>query len=320
MMYREEDLLKLSAKENRHWLDAEDETFSWEEYGVDHLQGNTDIVLCVNSIPCFCRISKRDETDFTLLKVYHASMQKDDPSAYNERCPKCGWGIYAFLAGHCYVDDHELGFLDDAGSEICRNTIFGLYFNRQKAFYEEANKRRYSRYKVNEDYASIEELDKAFIVEHIASERASISRTEELADKNVDAMCFGGRLKRVVQDYLSWVEEKQIDRIGLLRTKEVVAELTFVNDRESYKQDNDYQILSRFVFNNTMSLDDFLAVIKRMTPTEIGNMVKSMYKTGEIDKNGLMSKGRKKRLWQLICSQHSEYSQSQYDTFIKGTQ
>lgn len=231
MMYREDELLKSYAKKNRHYLDVEDEVFFWEEYAINQWQENTIVGLCVNSIPYFCRIAAQGGTAASLLKAHHASMQKDDPSRYDTLCPKFCWGIYAFLAGHSYMDD-ELGLChkNDEGLEINKNTLFGMYYDRQKELYTKAHERKYKHYKAVGDDDGKKKLDEAFLAEHLTSENECISKTEWLATNNADlhnlnpAEGIMAILKPLAHEYLSFIEEKRTEGKALLRTKQVEAE------------------------------------------------------------------------------------------------
>lgn len=209
--YKEDDFLKPFRAASGLWY------FKYEDLLINVASPAYEIGLCQNSIPLYCRCGNVNDAGNSLL--HEQSWQHDNVEQYNQQCPKCGWGVYAFLAGHGRLqDDGCIRFYDD-GSGVLVGKLYELYFNQCKAIYERLHENDYKYYRDIQDYGSLNNLDEAFVKEHLAFERANTIRTEELGAGSVDSLFFGGGLKSFAGGYADWVA----DIANLHRTKGVVA-------------------------------------------------------------------------------------------------
>ena len=204
--YNEGDLLKHGEKV-RTWVAIYD-MFSWEEYEVQHIVPNLKVIgMCINSIPFFCRYEEHEKEYGTILGTYHYSAQKDK-ERYESMCPKCGWGVSAYLAIHCKYDE-EFGVChyDSKGNLTNQQTTFEEYLKLcRRVYYSipdakgKTNADRWRYYKVNGDVEAMNRLEAEFLSRHREAEEQNRNISGE-----VDRRFFGGQLANVVAAYLKYV-------------------------------------------------------------------------------------------------------------------
>ena len=104
--YKEDDFLKPFRAASGLWY------FKYEDLLINVASPAYEIGLCQNSIPLYCRCGNVNDAGNSLL--HEQSWQHDNVEQYNQQCPKCGWGVYAFFAGHGRLqDDGCIRFYDD---------------------------------------------------------------------------------------------------------------------------------------------------------------------------------------------------------------
>ena len=197
--YSESDLLN-AIKVNGI---IQEEIFLYEDYSYRSLSDNLDIGYCINSIPCFCRTGEKSRENYSYIAVRCCSVQKDK-IRFDEACPKCGWGVAAYLAVHCKLDkDFGICYYDVNWSETNKETVFEYYLNWRKRIYDIMNIRSYTHYNAIGESASIKMLDEAFYCQHLKEENEYRERSKGMSDN-----FFDGKLDRVVGEYLIFVSGK----------------------------------------------------------------------------------------------------------------
>lgn len=181
----------------------QEEVFLYEDYRYRSLSDNLDIGYCINSIPCFCRTGVKSTESYSYIAVRCCSIQKDK-IRFDEACPKCGWGVAAYLAVHCKLDkDFGICYYDVNWSETNKETVFESYLNWRKKIYDIMNIRSYTHYQAIGESASIKMLDEAFYKQHLKEENEYRERSKGMSDN-----FFDGKLDRVVGEYLCFVSVK----------------------------------------------------------------------------------------------------------------
>ena len=202
--YSESDLLN-AIKVNGI---IQEEIFLYEDYSYRSLSDNLDIGYCINSIPCFCRTGEKSKENYSYIAVRCCSVQKDK-KRFDEACPKCGWGVAAYLAVHCKLDkDFGICYYDVNWSETNKETVFEYYLNWRKRIYDLMNIRSYTHYQAIGESTSIKMLDEAFYKQHLTEE----TKCKELS-KGMSDNFFDGKLDRVVGEYLTFVNGKMQNAI-----------------------------------------------------------------------------------------------------------
>lgn len=181
----------------------QEEVFLYEDYRYRSLSDNLDIGYCINSIPCFCRTGEKSKECYSYIAVRCCSVQKEK-KRFDEACPKCGWGVAAYLAVHCKLDkDFGICYYDVNWSETNKETVFESYLNWRKKIYDIMNIRSYTHYQAIGESASIKMLDEAFYNQHLKEENEYRERSKGMSDN-----FFDGELDRVVGEYLTFVNGK----------------------------------------------------------------------------------------------------------------
>lgn len=181
----------------------QEEVFLYEDYRYRSLSDNLDIGYCINSVPCFCRTGEKSKECYSYIAVRCCSVQKEK-KRFDEACPKCGWGVAAYLAVHCKLDkDFGICYYDINWSETNKETVFESYLNWRKKIYDIMNIRSYTHYQAIGESASIKMLDEAFYNQHLKEENEYRERSKGMSDD-----FFDGELDRVVGEYLCFISWK----------------------------------------------------------------------------------------------------------------
>ena len=300
--YNECDLLK-QGEDVQTWVSIH-ENFSWEEYEVNYVQSYLKVVgMCINSIPFFCRYEEHEKEYGSILATYHYSGQKIK-TQYDLSCPKCGWGVSAYLAIRCKYDD-EFGVChyDCNGNVTKPQTTFEAYLQLcRKVYYlipDAKGKTQYDRwkyYKANDNVEAIKRLEAAFLQEHLAAETRYRQESGE-----VDRLLFAGQLDSVVSAYLDFVQGKI--EVGA-REKKQEADKWVITDE------------CLIVFGNSESASSFLDSVigKHYNITMYGKSMKAYAKEHGITKQY----GFGKKVWLLICANDNSMNPESDDTFTSA--
>lgn len=298
--YNEGDLLKQG--EDLQTLVSIHENFSWEEYEVNYIQSYLKVVgMCINSIPFFCRYEEHEKEYGSILGTYHHSEQKKK-TQYDLSCPKCGWGISAYLAIRCKHDD-EFGVChyDSNGNVTKPQTTFEAYLQLcRKVYYlipDVKGKTQYDRwkyYKANENFEAINQLETVFLQEHLAAETRYRQKSGE-----VDRLLFAGQLDSVVAAYLDFVQGKI--EVGAREKKQ---------EADKWVIDPDVT-LRVFGGDRAKAIEYLTAVIGHgYSATEYGKETKRL----KID----IPFRYGKLFWKMICDNDTSQKEKGYSTFNKG--
>lgn len=204
--------------------------YTIEEFEVKrYVMGRYAIGLCVNSYPFFCRYDLCEYSDGTQRQTWLEDLTTDnsvhgqmkDVANYDRVCPKCGWGVSAYLAIRCKYDD-EFGVChyDSNGKVTKPQTTFEAYLQLcRKVYYltpDAKGKTQYDRwqyYKANDNVEAINRLEAVFLQEHLAAEKQYRLRSKTIIDNNgndisANTKFFAGQLDSVVAAYLDFVQGK----------------------------------------------------------------------------------------------------------------
>lgn len=200
-LYNEKDLLQQNGTWGIDGCGVYVDGFLYEEFIVRHIeQYKIGIGLCVNSFPFFCRMEKRAEAYGLMLDAYHISTQKNRKE-YEQSCPKCGWGVSAYLAIRCRRDARwGVRYYDRQGNETNQRTTFEAYLNICRTIYKAIHQDEYAHYKAIGDVEALNRLEADFISRHRKAEEQNRNISGE-----VDRLFFGGQLAKVVGEYLDYV-------------------------------------------------------------------------------------------------------------------
>jgi hypothetical protein len=200
-LYNEKDLLQQNGTWGIDGCGVYVDGFLYEEFIVRHIeQYKIGIGLCVNSFPFFCRMEKRAEAYGLMLDAYHISTQKNRKE-YEQTCPKCGWGVSAYLAIRCRHDARwGVRYYDRQGNETNQRTTFEAYLNICRTIYKAIHQDEYTHYKAIGDVEALNRLEADFISQHRKAEEQNRNISGE-----VDRLFFGGQLAKVVGEYLDYV-------------------------------------------------------------------------------------------------------------------
>ena len=298
--YNEGDLLK-QGEDVQTWGSILD-NFSWEEYEVNYVQSYLKVVgMCINSIPFFCRYEEHEKEYGSILATYHYSGQKNK-TQYDLSCPKCGWGVSAYLAIRCKYDD-EFGVChyDSNGNVTKPQTTFEAYLQLcRKVYYlipDAKGKTQYDRwkyYKANDNVEAIKRLEAVFLQEHLAAETRYRQESDE-----VDKLLFAGQLDIVVAAYLDFVQGKI--EAGAREKKQ---------EADKWVIDPDVT-LRVFGGDRAKAVEYLTAVIGHgYSATEYGKETKRL----KID----IPFRYGKLFWKMICDNDNSQKEKGYSTFNKG--
>ncbi len=298
--YSESDLLN-AIKENGI---IQEEIFLYEDYSYRSLSDNLDIGYCINSIPCFCRTGEKSRENYSYIAVRCCSVQKDK-IRFDEACPKCGWGVAAYLAVHCKLDkDFGICYYDVNWSETNKETVFEYYLNWRKRIYDIMNIRSYTHYQAIGESTSIKMLDEAFYKQHLTEE----TKYKELS-KGMSDNFFDGKLDRVVGEYLTFVNGKMQNAIT-----DNMNDNSQVNSMKqtvcSWIIDN--EVLLRVFDNDRGKAISYLDKVigNCNSATDYGKKTKIL----KIN----IPYGYSKKFWKMICDNDKSQSEKGYSTFNKG--
>ena len=299
--YNEGDLLK-QGEEVRTWVGIYD-MFSWEEYEVQHIVPNLKVIgMCINSIPFFCRYEEHEKEYGTILGTYHYSAQKDK-ERYESMCPKCGWGVSAYLAIHCKYDE-EFGVChyDSKGNLTNQQTTFEEYLKLcRRVYYSipdakgKTNADRWRYYKVNGDVEAANRLEAEFLSQHRVAEEQNRNISGE-----VDRRFFGGQLASVVAAYLKYVGDVEAAAGGHQEAQEA--------DRWVIDADVTLRVFRGDRAKAVAYLSEVVG--HGYSATEYGKETKRL----KID----IPFGYGKLFWKMICANDTSQTDKGYSTFNKG--
>ena len=204
-LYNEADLMKPVGKDM-----FGDTWYTIEEFEVQSdVMGRYAVGLCVNSYPFFCRYDLCEYGDGTprqswlenLNKSNSVHEQMKDVAKYEGVCPKCGWGVSAYLAIRCRRDARwGVRYYDRQGNETNQRTTFEAYLNICRTIYKAIHQDEYTHYKAIDDVEALNRLEADFIIRHRKAEEQNRNISGE-----VDRLFFGGQLAKVVGEYLDYV-------------------------------------------------------------------------------------------------------------------
>lgn len=204
-LYHESDLMKPVG------IDRFGDTwYTIEEFEVQkYVLGRYAVGLCVNSYPFFCRYDHCEYADGTPRNTWLENLNKSnsvheemkDVAKYEKTCPKCGWGVSAYLAIRCRYDERfGVCYYDRKGNETNQRSIFKAYLDICRTIYEAIHYDEYRHYKAIGDVEAINRLEADFISRHRKAEEQYRNDSGE-----VDRMFFAGQLAKVVGEYLDYI-------------------------------------------------------------------------------------------------------------------
>lgn len=293
-LYNEKDLLQQNGTWGIDGCGVYVDGFLYEEFIVRHIeQYKIGIGLCVNSFPFFCRMEKRAEAYGLMLDAYHISTQKNRKE-YEQACPKCGWGVSAYLAIRCRRDARwGVRYYDRQGNETNQRTTFEAYLNICRTIYKAIHQDEYTHYKAIGDVEALNRLEADFISQHRKAEEQNRNISGE-----VDRLFFGGQLAKVVGEYLDYVSgvEAGGHQEGQHADRWVIdADVT----------------LRVFGGDRAKAVEYLTAVIGHgYSATEYGKETKRL----KID----IPFRYGKLFWKMICANDTSQSDKGYSTFNKG--
>lgn len=295
-LYNEKDLLQQNGTWGIDGCGVYVDGFLYEEFIVRHIeQYKIGIGLCVNSFPFFCRMEKRAEAYGLMLDAYHISTQKNRKE-YEQACPKCGWGVSAYLAIRCRRDARwGVRYYDRQGNETNQRTTFEAYLNICRTIYKAIHQDEYTHYKAIGDVEALNRLEADFISQHRKAEEQNRNISGE-----VDRLFFGGQLAKVVGEYLDYVSgvEAGGHQEGQHADRWVITPECLI------------------VFGDSESAAAFLDSVigKHYNITMYGKGMKAYAKQHGITKQY----GFGKKVWLLICANDKSMNPESDDTFTSA--
>ena len=297
-LYHESDLMKPVGID---WFG--DTWYTIEEFEVQkYVLGRYAVGLCVNSYPFFCRYDHCEYADGTPRNTWLENLNKSnsvheqmkDVAKYEKTCPKCGWGVSAYLAIRCRYDERfGVCYYDRRGNESNQRTTFKAYLDICRAIYKAIHQDEYRHYTAIGDVEAVNRLEVDFISQHRKAEEQYRNVSGE-----VDRLFFAGQLDKVVGEYLDYI-------LGV--------------EAGGHQQ---VQQADRWVIDTDVTLrvfgGDRAKAVEYLTAV-IGHG----YSTYEIGKETKRLKivipfRYAKRLWAMICANDTSKSEKGYSTFNRG--
>lgn len=204
-IYQENDLMKPVGMDMYGGV-----RYTIEEFEVQgNVSGNYAVGLCVNSYPFFCRYDLCEYGDGTQRQSWLENLNRNssvtgqmkDVGKYERTCPKCGWGVSAYLAIRCKHDERfGIRYFDRKGNETSQRKIFASYMEICHAIYKAVHQDEYRHYEAIEDVEATDRLEAAFIHEHRQNEEQYRRKS-----KDVGRLFFAGKLDNVAGEYLKYI-------------------------------------------------------------------------------------------------------------------
>jgi hypothetical protein len=299
-LYHEADLMKPVGKDM-----FGDTWYTIEEFEVQSdVMGRYAVGLCVNSYPFFCRYDLCEYGDGTprqswlenLNKSNSVHEQMKDVAKYEGVCPKCGWGVSAYLAIRCRRDAKwGVRYYDRQGNETNQRTTFEAYLNICRTIYKAIHQDEYTHYKAIGDVEALNRLEADFISQHRKAEEQNRNISGE-----VDRLFFGGQLAKVVGEYLDYVSgvEAGGHQEGQQADKWVIPTDCLI------------------VFGNRENAAAFLdsVVGRHYNITMYGKSMKAYAKAHGITRQ----QGFGKKVWLLICANDKDMKPESQETFTRA--
>lgn len=297
-LYNEADLMKPVGKDM-----FGDTWYTIEEFEVQSdVMGRYAVGLCVNSYPFFCRYDLCEYSDGTQRQTWLEDLnqgnsvhgQMKNVAKYDRICPKCGWGVSAYLAIRCRHDARwGVRYYDRQGNETNQRTTFEAYLNICRTIYKAIHQDEYTHYKAIGDVEALNRLEADFISQHRKAEEQNRNISGE-----VDRLFFAGQLAKVVGEYLDYVSgvEAGGHQPGQQADRWVIdADVT----------------LRVFGGDRAKAVEYLTAVIGHgYSATEYGKETKRL----KID----IPFRYGKLFWKMICANDTSQSDKGYSTFNKG--
>ena len=276
--------------------------YTIEEFEVQ-AHGNYAVGMCVNSYPFFCRYDLCEYGDGTPRQSWLEHLnagnsvhgQMKDVAKYEGICPKCGWGVSAYLAIRCRHDARwGVRYYDRNGNETNQRTTFEAYLNICRKVYQAIRQDDYTHYKAVGDVEAINRLEAEFLSQHREAEEQNRNISGE-----VDRKFFGGQLANVVAAYLKYVGDVEAAAGG--------------------HQEADKWVITPdclIVFGNRENAAAFLdsVIDKHCNITMYGKKMKAYAKEHGITKQY----GFGKKVWLLICANDKKMKPDSDDTFTSA--
>ncbi len=297
-IYNENDLMKPVGKDMYG-----DTWYTIEEFEVrENVQGRYAIGMCVNSYPFFCRYDLCEYGDGTPRLTWLEELNRDssitgrmnDVAKYDRICPKCGWGVSAYLAIRCKYDERfGVCYYDRNGNETNQRTTFKAYLDICHTIYKAIHQDEYRHYTAISDIEAINKLEADFISQH----RQAEEQNRNISGK-VDRLFFAGQLAKVVGEYLDYVSGVEAGGHQI------------VQQADRWVIDSDV-MLRVFGGDRSKAVDYLTAVIGHgYSATEYGRETKKL----KID----IPFRYGKPFWKMICANDTSQSDKGYSTFNKG--
>lgn len=275
--------------------------YTIEEFEVQ-AHGNYAVGMCVNSYPFFCRYDLCEYGDGTPRQSWLEHLnagnsvhgQMKDVAKYEGICPKCGWGVSAYLAIRCRHDARwGVRYYDRNGNETNQRTTFEAYLNICRKVYQAIRQDDYTHYKAVGDVEAINRLEAEFLSQHREAEEQNRNISGE-----VDRKFFGGQLDKVVGEYLDFIVS--VEAGGHQEAQEA--------DRWVIDADVTLRVFRGDRAKAVAYLSEVVG--HGYSATEYGKETKRL----KID----IPFGYGKLFWKMICANDTSQTDKGYSTFNKG--
>lgn len=299
-IYNEADLMKPIGTDM-----FGDTCYTIEEFEVQrYVSGNYAAGLCVNSYPFFCRYDLCEYGDGTERFSYLDNLwsgsgivkRMQDLTDYERTCPKCGWGVSAYLAIRCRPDPKwGVRYFDRQGNETSQRKIFEEYLAICRTIYKAIHHDEYTHYNAIGNVEAINRLEAEFISQHRKAEEQNRNISGE-----VDRVLFGGQLANVVAEYLDYITSVE------------------AGGHQEARQADKWVITPDclIVFGNRENAAAYLdSVIGRhYNITMYGKSMKAYAKEHGITRQ----QGFGKKVWLLICANDKDMKPESQETFTRA--
>lgn len=298
-IYNESDLMKPVGKDM-----FGDTWYTIEEFEVqENVQGRYAIGMCVNSYPFFCRYDLCEYGDGVSRQTWLENLNKNssitgqmkDVAKYDRVCPKCGWGVSAYLAIRCkYNERFGVCYYDRRGNETNQRTTFKAYLDICRTIYKAIHQEEYRHYTAIGDVEAVNRLEADFISQHRKAEEQNRNISGE-----VDRLFFAGQLAKVVGEYLDYVSG---------------VEAGGHQERQAGKWVITPECLA--VFGNSENAAAFLDSVigKHYSITMYGKSMRAYAKQHGISRESSYPK----KVWLLICANDKSMRPESHGTFTRA--
>ena len=277
--------------------------YTIEEFEVQrYVSDNYAVGMCVNSYPFFCRYDLCEYGDGTERESWLEHLnagnsvhkQMKDVANYERTCPKCGWGVSAYLAIRCRPDARwGVRYYDRYGNETSQRTTFEAYLTICRKVYQAKHRDEYQHYKAIGDVEAIGRLEAEFLSQHREAEEQNRNISGE-----VDRRFFGGQLASVVAAYMEYIAN--VEAGGHQEAQEA--------DKWVIGADVTLRV---FGGNRAKAVAYLSEVVGHgYSATEYGKETKRL----KID----IPFGYGKLFWEMICANDTSQTKKGYSTFNKG--